>query len=156
MCGINLSHASAFHLAANGLLERMFRSRQAAIMWRAQERWTEDLPLVLEMRTAFKNLQASVSELVYGEPLHIPGELLAAPPPPGIYQSSLHNAYTISSNFGQSQRHVTPHPMSLYTRTWQILLMSSSGRVQNGATFNRPTVALTRSWPAHENRCGSR
>jgi transposase InsO family protein len=38
MCGINLSHAKAFHLAANGLVERMLRSRQAAIMWQAQER----------------------------------------------------------------------------------------------------------------------
>jgi hypothetical protein len=33
------------------------------------------------MRTAFKeNLQASVAQLVYGEPLRIPGELLSAAP----------------------------------------------------------------------------
>jgi hypothetical protein len=33
------------------------------------------------MRTAFKeDLQASVAELVYGEPLQMPGELLAASP----------------------------------------------------------------------------
>ena len=80
MCGNNLSHATAFRLAANGLVERMLRSRQAIIMWRAQERWTEALSLVLGMCTAFKDLQASVSELVYGEPLRIPGEHLAAPP----------------------------------------------------------------------------
>ena len=51
-------------------------------MCRAQERWTEALPLVLlGMRTSFKeDLQASVAELVYGEPLRIPGELLAASP----------------------------------------------------------------------------
>jgi hypothetical protein len=37
------------------------------------------LPLVLlGIRTTFKeDLQASVAELVYGEPLRIPGELLA-------------------------------------------------------------------------------
>jgi hypothetical protein len=35
------------------------------------------------MRTAFKeDLQASVAEHVYGEPQRIPGELLAASPPP--------------------------------------------------------------------------
>ena len=83
MCGINLSRTTAFHPAANGLVERMHRSLRAAIMCRAQERWTKALPLVLGMRTAFKDLQASVSELVYGEPLRIPGELLAAPPTTG-------------------------------------------------------------------------
>jgi hypothetical protein len=43
------------------------------------QHWTEALPLVLlGIRTAFKDdLQASASELVYGEPLRIPGELLA-------------------------------------------------------------------------------
>ena len=75
-----MSHATAFHLAVNGLVERMPRLRQAAIMWQAQEHLTEALPLVLGMRMAFKDLQASVSELVYGEPLRIPGEHLAAPP----------------------------------------------------------------------------
>jgi hypothetical protein len=82
MCGIHLSRTTAFHPAANGLVERMHRSLKAAIICRAQERWTEALPLVLlGMRTAFKeDLQASVAELVYGEPLRIPGELLAAAP----------------------------------------------------------------------------
>ena len=60
----------------------MHRSLKAAIMCRAKERWTEALPLVLlGMLTAFKeDLHASVSELVYGERLLIPGEILAAPP----------------------------------------------------------------------------
>ena len=50
-------------------------------MCRAQGHLTEALPLVLlGMRTAFKeDLQAFVSEFVYGEPLRISGELLAAP-----------------------------------------------------------------------------
>jgi len=85
MCGIRLSRTTAFHPAANGLVERMHRSLKAAIMCRAEERWTEALPLaLLGMRTAFKeDLQASVAELVYGEPLRIPGELLAASPTTG-------------------------------------------------------------------------
>jgi cleavage and polyadenylation specificity factor subunit 1 len=85
MCGIHLSRTTAFHPAANGLVERMHRTLKAAIMCRGQERWTDALPLVLlGMRTAFKeDLQASVAELVYGEPLQIPGELLAASPTTG-------------------------------------------------------------------------
>ena len=60
----------------------MYRSLNAAIMCRGQERWTDALPLVLfGMRTAFKmDLHASVAELVYGETLRIPGEFLAASP----------------------------------------------------------------------------
>jgi hypothetical protein len=63
----------------------MNRSLKAAIMCGAQERWTEVLPLVLlGMRTAFKeDLQASLAELAHGEPLRIPGELLAASPTTG-------------------------------------------------------------------------
>jgi hypothetical protein len=85
MCGIHLSRTTAFHPAANGLVERMHRSHKATIMSPVQEHWTEALPLVLlGMRTPFKeDLQASVSELVYGKPLLIPGELLAAPPTTG-------------------------------------------------------------------------
>jgi hypothetical protein len=48
-------------------------------MYHTGQYWTEALPLVLlGIRTAFKgDLQASVAEFVYGEPLRIPGELLA-------------------------------------------------------------------------------
>jgi hypothetical protein len=51
---------------------------KVAIMCYADKHWTEALPLVLlGIRTAFKqDLQASVAELVYGEPLGIPSELL--------------------------------------------------------------------------------
>jgi hypothetical protein len=50
-------------------------------MCRAEQHWTENLLLVLlGTRTAFKdNQQASVAELIYGEPLRIPGKLLASP-----------------------------------------------------------------------------
>jgi hypothetical protein len=69
---------TAYHPAANGLVERFHRTLKAAIMCHTDQHWTEALPLVLlGIRTAFKeDLQASVAELVYGEPLRIPGELL--------------------------------------------------------------------------------
>jgi hypothetical protein len=60
-------------------VERFHRTLKAAIMCHADQQWAEALPLVLlGIRTAFKeDLQASVAELVYREPLRIPGELLA-------------------------------------------------------------------------------
>jgi hypothetical protein len=46
-------------------------------MYHADQQWTEALPLVLGIDTTFKeDLQASVAELVYGEPIRIPGKLL--------------------------------------------------------------------------------
>jgi cleavage and polyadenylation specificity factor subunit 1 len=59
-------------------VERFHRPLKAAVMCHAEQQWTEALPLVLPgLCTAFReDLQASVAELVYGEPLRIPGELL--------------------------------------------------------------------------------
>jgi cleavage and polyadenylation specificity factor subunit 1 len=78
ICGIQPSRTTAHHPAANGLVKRFHRTLKVAIMCRADQQWTEALPLVLlGMRIYFKeDLQASVAELVYGEPLRIPGELL--------------------------------------------------------------------------------
>jgi cleavage and polyadenylation specificity factor subunit 1 len=78
MCGIQLARTTAHHPAANWLVERFHRTLKAAIMCHADQQWTEALNLVLlGICTAYKeDLQASVAELVYGESLRIPGELL--------------------------------------------------------------------------------
>jgi hypothetical protein len=84
LCGIQLSRKTAHHPAANGLVERFHRTLKAAIICHAHQNWTEALPLVLlGIRTSFiEDLQASVAELVYGEPLRIPGEILTPTPNP--------------------------------------------------------------------------
>jgi len=78
MCGIHLSRTTPHHPTANGLVELLHRTLKAAIMCHAEEKWTEALPVVLlGIRTAYKeDLQSSAAELVYGEPLKVPGELL--------------------------------------------------------------------------------
>jgi cleavage and polyadenylation specificity factor subunit 1 len=78
LCGIQLSKTTAYHPAANGLVELFHWTLKAVMMCRADQQWTEALPLVLlGIRISFKvDLQASVFVLVYGEPLRIPGELL--------------------------------------------------------------------------------
>ena len=83
MCGIHLSRTTPHHPAANGLVERLHCTLKAAIMCHAEEKWTDALPLVLlGIRTAYKeDLQSSAAELVYGEPLRVPGELLVPAAP---------------------------------------------------------------------------
>jgi transposase InsO family protein len=74
--GFKHRRTTAYHPACNGLIERFHRQLKAAITCHAQENWTEALPLVLMgVRSAYKEeLQASSAELVYGEPLRLPGE----------------------------------------------------------------------------------
>jgi hypothetical protein len=68
--------------AANGLVERLHRTLKAAIMCHTDEKWTEAFPLVLSIRTAYReDLKSSAAELVYGEPLWVPGELLVPTAP---------------------------------------------------------------------------
>ena len=78
ICGVNVSRTTPHHPAANGLVERLHRTMKAAIMCHSTEQWTESLPLVLlGLRPAYKeDLHSSAAEMVYGEPLRIPGEIL--------------------------------------------------------------------------------
>ena len=83
MCGIHISRTTPHHPAANGLVERLHHTLKAAIMCHAEEQWTEALPLVLlGIHTTYKeDLQLSAAELIYGEPLWVPGELLVPAAP---------------------------------------------------------------------------
>lgn len=74
--GFDHRRTTAYHPQCNGLVERFHRQLKAAITCHADANWMESLPLVLlGIRSAFKeDLQASSAELVYGEPLRLPGE----------------------------------------------------------------------------------
>lgn len=74
--GFKHRRTTAYHPACNGLVERFHRQLKAAIMCHADVNWVDTLPLVLlGIRSAFKeDLQATSAELVYGEPLRLPGE----------------------------------------------------------------------------------
>lgn len=76
IAGFQHHRTTAYHPACNGLVERFHRQLKAAIVCHANESWTESLPFVLlGIRSAFKeDLQTSSAELVYGEPLRLPGE----------------------------------------------------------------------------------
>jgi cleavage and polyadenylation specificity factor subunit 1 len=45
LCGIQLSRTTAYHPAANGLVERFHRTLKAAIVCHVDQKWTEALPL---------------------------------------------------------------------------------------------------------------
>lgn len=74
--GFQHRRTTAYHPQCNGLVERFHRQLKAAITCHADPNWTETLPLVLlGIRSAFKeDLQSSSAELLYGEPLRLPGD----------------------------------------------------------------------------------
>lgn len=76
IAGFEHKRTTAYHPACNGLVERFHRHLKAAIVCHANDRWTESLPLVLlGVRSSFKeDLSASPAEMLYGEPLRLPGE----------------------------------------------------------------------------------
>jgi cleavage and polyadenylation specificity factor subunit 1 len=70
---------TAYHPQANGMVERFHRQMKSALEARENTiRWTEELPMVLlGIRTAIKeDLGCSSAELVYGQNLRLPGEIL--------------------------------------------------------------------------------
>ena len=79
LLGIKHSNTTAYHPAANGLVERLHRQVKAALMAREEKAdWMEHLPMVLlGVRTAWRaELDASPAELTFGVSLHLPGEFV--------------------------------------------------------------------------------
>lgn len=74
--GFDHRTTTAYHPQCNGLVERFHRQLKTAITCHADANWVESLPLVLlGIRSAFKeDLQSSAAELMFGEPLRLPGE----------------------------------------------------------------------------------
>ncbi|XP_023816875.1 uncharacterized protein LOC105357974 [Oryzias latipes] len=84
--GVQVHRTAAYHPQANGLCERFHRSLKAALRAAlTDDCWLDRLPWVLlGLRSAPKtDLDASSAELVFGQPLRIPGEFLLESSAPG-------------------------------------------------------------------------
>ena len=76
-------HTTTYHPQANGIVERFHRQLKAAIIASQNPKhWFDELPyILLGLRTTVKeDLKSSPAELVYGEALPIPGELIVTDP----------------------------------------------------------------------------
>lgn len=79
LLGTDKTRTTAYHPQANGLVERFHRSLKSALIARCDTcHWSTELPLVLlGIRTAVKeDLHCSPAELVYGQTLTLPGEMI--------------------------------------------------------------------------------
>lgn len=115
--GIQHRPTTAYHPAANGMVERLHRQMKAAIMCHQNSSWTDILPLVLlGIRSAWKDdIKASAAELVFGEPLRLPGEFFA--PSTGTN----HDVTNFTSRLRLHMSKLAPTPGSRHTnRTFYI------------------------------------
>ena len=79
--GAQLHRTTAYHPQSNGLVERFQRSMKASLKARLNgPNWTDELPWVLlGLRTVVKeDLHTSSVELIYGEPLTVPGSFVTS------------------------------------------------------------------------------
>ena len=82
LLGVKLHRTTSYHPQANGLWKRFHRHMKSALRARLHgPNWVDELPWVmLGIRTAPKeDLGTSSAELVFGAPLAVPGEFIAAP-----------------------------------------------------------------------------
>ncbi len=99
---------TAFHSCSNGMVERCHRKLKDELWARsAANDWPDHLPWVLlGMRAALKeDSTVSLAEMVLGDPLVLPGQLLATkqpPPPQRSYREVL---------LGGPTRHVPTRPL---------------------------------------------
>lgn len=75
--GCHRVRTTAYHPQANGMVERFHRQLKASLSAVDATNWTEALPIVLlGIRSTLKtDIKASSAELVYGQPLRLPGDL---------------------------------------------------------------------------------
>ena len=82
LLGMNHIKTTSYHPQANGLVKRFHRHLKSTLRARLTgPNWIDELPWVLlGIRTAPKeDLRTSSAELVYGAPLTVPGDFVAAP-----------------------------------------------------------------------------
>ncbi|UYV70337.1 hypothetical protein LAZ67_7002562, partial [Cordylochernes scorpioides] len=82
LLGINRIRTSPYHPAANGLVERFHRQLKDSLRCHDSTSWSLKLPLLLlGIRSSLReDLNTTTAELVYGNPLPLPGTFFEDPP----------------------------------------------------------------------------
>ena len=158
--GIKTIHTTAFHPEANRLVERFHRSLKEALLATdvdQPEEWFWRLPCVmLAIRTTLKpDVGASPSDLVYGEGLAVPGELL--PPNPSTEPQLARQREATLANLRlevarlqpvPTSSHRQPHihvPSALETCTHVFIRRNTTDHPTLAAPYSGPYKVLARN-----------
>ncbi|BHF68484.1 hypothetical protein SprV_0301151900 [Sparganum proliferum] len=106
--GCTRSRTTAYHPAANGMVERFHRQLKASLRAAADPKnWTDHLPLVLlGIRSALKpDLDCSAAELVFGATVRLPGEMITP-----TQQGAVEDPTNLLHRLRQFMRTLSPVP----------------------------------------------
>lgn len=151
--GVRRIRTTAYHPMANGLVERFHRQLKAALRaYPAGEPWTEILPLaLLGIRTTVKqDMGCTVSEMVYGTPLRLPGDFFPTDStPPGDYttyvsrlRSAMHSLHPVRTRC--TKPGVVYVPQALDTAT-HVFIRQDSVRAPLQPPYEGPFPVLART-----------
>ena len=107
ICGIRLQYTTAYHLQANGKIERLHRTLKAALIAHGNPAWSETLPTVLlGLRTALQeDTNHTIAQMVYGQNIRLPGEFFQEP--------KIHTTpETFASQLQEAMRYIRPRTVS--------------------------------------------
>ena len=105
LTGCRQVRTTAYHPAANGMIERWHRSFKAAVMCHVTRRWTRSLSTVmLGLRSNVMDCGSSPAEYVYGTTLRIPGEFV-------LPEDFAPNPQIFLEEFREHMRAVKPVPV---------------------------------------------
>nr|VZI26831.1 unnamed protein product [Spirometra erinaceieuropaei] len=106
--GCTCIHTTAYHPAANGMVERFHRQLKASLHATDDpENWKDHLPLVLlGIRSALKpDLDCFAAELVFGATVRLPGEMISPTP-----QHAVEDPTNLLHRLRQFTRTLSPVP----------------------------------------------
>lgn len=153
LLGIHRQRTTAYHPAANGMVERFHRQLKTALKCSHNPHlWTESLPLVLlGIRTAVKDdLKCSTAEMVYGTTVRLPGELFVSTPYDTV-SNPLSYVHTLKGLMNPIQYRQPRSPSDITTFMHKDLTDCTHVFVQNDAkkpplqpTYNGPFKVVDR------------
>lgn len=117
--GAKRIRTTAYHPQANGKIERWHRCLKNAIRCHLTEKWVDVLPhVMLGLRSSIiKDLNTCPAEMVYGQTIRLPGELLDVNPntiEPNIFLDTLRNNINkirpVQTPSHASSKHLFVHP----------------------------------------------
>ncbi|BHF70227.1 hypothetical protein SprV_0301327700 [Sparganum proliferum] len=143
--GCTRIRTTAYHPAANGMVERFHRQLKASLRAADDpENWTDHLPLVLlGMRSSLKSdLDCSAAEIVFGATVLLPGEMITP-----TQQGAVEDPTNLLHRLRQFMRTLSPVPPrssaspSHLEKDLGHALTSISDVIESVGPWNHPTTA---------------